>query len=245
MILLVDLGNSRLKWACRAPGVWDTGAVSHRQRDMAQVLDEAWRGLAGPEKIVMASVAGADARSALETWTVRHWGVAPQGVTARSRQAGVINGYREPERLGPDRWAALIGARALTDRPACIVDCGTAVTVDALSADGVFVGGMIFPGLSLLRQGLAAGTAGLAASPGEAVPGCARSTADGIAAGTLFGLAGAVERLIRECRRVLDGPVQVFLTGGDAALLRAQLESPVIEVPDLVLKGLARLTEVP
>jgi type III pantothenate kinase len=124
-----------------------------------------------------------------------------------------------------------------------VVDCGTAVTVDALSADGEFLGGAVFPGLRLLRDSLVQGTAGIPATEGDATDCLARSTADGVAAGTLFGLAGAVERLIDEYRRTLGETTRVFLTGGDAPALAARLRAAHTPVPDLVLKGLARIAD--
>jgi len=155
----------------------------------------------------------------------------------------VRNRYRQPEQLGVDRWVALIGARGLTSSAACVVDCGTAVTVDALSAEGEFLGGAVFPGLRLLRDSLVRGTAGIPANEGDATDCLARSTADGVAAGTLFGLAGAVERLIDEYRRTLGATMRVFLTGGDAPALAARLRAAHTPVPDLVLKGLARIAD--
>ena len=168
------------------------------------------------------------------------------GVTdhrSRTDQLGVKNSYREPGQLGADRWAALLAARGLTSMAACVVDCGTAVTVDALSANGEFLGGMIFPGLQLLRRSLMQGTQGVKVSEGNVMDCLARSTADGVAAGTLFGLAGAVDRLIAEYRQTLGEAMQVFLTGGDAPVLASRLQTATTPVPDLVLKGLARIAE--
>ena len=104
-------------------------------------------------------------------------------------------------------------------------------------------GGTIFPGLRLLRDALVHGTEAIDAAEGDATHCLARSTADAVAAGALFGLAGAVERLIDEYRQALDGAMEVFLTGGDAPRLAPRLRVPVTPVPDLVLKGLARIAD--
>lgn len=243
MRLLADLGNSRLKWVQSAPGRWELGVALHQGEDMTRLLDEAWDALETPQRIVMTSVAAKETRRALEQWVTRRWSLMPYVVQAQRAQLGVTNSYREPAALGADRWAALIGARALAQAPACIVDCGTAVTVDALSADGVFLGGAIFPGLRLLRQSLAQGAAALPLALGDDSSCLARATADGIAAGTLLGLLGAIERMLVEQQKALGPGMQVFLTGGDAPLLAARLTQPAIVIPDLVLKGLARIAD--
>lgn len=241
MNLLVDLGNSRLKWAQGAPDSWHTGAVAHAGENMQAVLDAAWGKLVRPEKIVLSSVVAANTRDVLLAWCQRRWSLAPQVVQARAEQLGVKHCYAQPETLGADRWAALIAVRGLTQANACIVDCGTAVTVDALAANGEFRGGAIFPGLQLLRASLLQGTGGIRDARGQAnaVPAC--STADAVAGGTLHGLVGAVTRLLDEQMRALGAGTQVFVTGGDAPLLLPYLKIGAREVPDLVLQGLARI----
>lgn len=243
MRLLVDLGNSRLKWAQQDSGQWLPGAKWYRDRDIAALLDEAWDGVPPPATVVMTSVAAETTRRALEQWIRDRWAVPVHRVQAQRRQLDVMNTYREPAALGADRWAALLGARGFTTHACAVVDCGTAVTLDVLSAEGVFVGGVIFPGLRLLRQSLGAGTAGIGAMEGDDSSCLARTTADGVAAGALFGLAGAIERCLREQERALGETLEIFMTGGDAALLALHLARPALEVPDLVLKGLARVAE--
>ena len=242
MNLLIDLGNSRLKWAQQAPGLWRTEAAL-LDEEMLPLLDRLWRDVDAPRKIVVCSVSTSERMQALEKWVQARWSVTPRIVRTQTEQLGVKNRYRHPEQLGVDRWVALIGARGLTSSAACVVDCGTAVTVDALSADGEFLGGAVFPGLRLLRASLVQGTAGISAAEGDATDCLARSTADGVAAGTLFGLAGAVERLIDEYRRTLGEGMQVLLTGGDAPALATRLRAAHTPVPDLVLQGLARIAD--
>lgn len=243
MQLLVDLGNSRLKWAQSAPNDWNTGIAVHVGQRVESVLDTAWGKLIRPEKILMSSVAASDAREALLAWCQRHWSLAPVVIHAQAEQLGVRHCYADPETFGADRWAALIAVRGLTKKNACIVDCGTAVTVDALAMDGSFRGGAIFPGLRLLRASLLQGTGGIYAAEGkpDSVFGC--STPDAVAAGTLQGLIGAVGRLVEEQAHALGVGTQVYLTGGDAPLLAPHLKLPVTEAPDLVLEGLARMAD--
>jgi type III pantothenate kinase len=242
--LLVDLGNSRLKWTQHGNGLWRMEAVLLGDNEpIASILSRIWRQTAVPLKVVVCSVCAPQRLQELDKWVRERWSVIPHVVRSRADQLGVKNSYREPGQLGADRWAALLAARGLTSMAACVVDCGTAVTVDALSANGEFLGGMIFPGLHLLRRSLMQGTQGVKVSEGNVMDCLARSTADGVAAGTLFGLAGAVDRLIAEYRQTLGEAMQVFLTGGDASSLASRLQTATTPVPDLVLKGLARIAE--
>jgi type III pantothenate kinase len=162
-------------------------------------------------------------------------------VRATEQWNGLRNGYQEPRRLGADRWAALVGARQAVEGDACVVDCGTAVTVDALRADGSFLGGAICAGLALTREALAARTAGLRIPVSAARDALARSPEDAIAGGTLHGAAGAVDRLIDEVCGVLGPTPSVLVTGGDADVLVPLLRHPCRYLPDLVLRGVATL----
>lgn len=242
MHLLVDLGNSRLKWATLGAVPWRPVAVSHRGVNFAELLDEIWGGLALPAAVVMVSVAPEDASRALERWIRQRWDVGVHRARAQPTQLGVVNRYREPEALGADRWVALIGAHAEFPATAvCVVDCGTAVTVDALTAAGEFAGGVILPGLGLMRDSLAKGTADVHPAEGNAASCLARSTEDAVAAGALYGLAGAVERVCHEFEEALGASMKLVVTGGDADRVAARLQRPARRAPDLILKGLARI----
>jgi type III pantothenate kinase len=238
--LLVDCGNSRIKWA-QSDGAWRTGAAVHRDAGLARVLDMHWGGFSRPLQVLVSCVADTARRTTITHWVERHWSLAATFVEAQAQTLDVRNGYREPTRLGPDRWAALIGARGLTADPVCVVDCGTAVTADALSGTGEFLGGVIFPGLTLLRTSLVNGTAAVGGAPGDATSCQARSTGDAVAAGALYGCAGAIARFTEEHKKVLGTRMQLFVSGGDAALLMPLLPPPAVEVPDLVLRGLDRM----
>jgi type III pantothenate kinase len=188
MILAIDCGNTRLKWGVHDGDVWrDTGSVP--VANIARLVT-AWKKMAAPEKIVVSDVAGDAARRRLDGILSR-WPVAPIRVKPKRRQCGVSNNYREPARLGADRWAALIGARALVRGPCLVVTAGTATTADILQRDGTFSGGVIIPGLDLMKTSLARNTARLPLTEGHfsAEP---RSTADAIETGCLLAQAGAV-----------------------------------------------------
>jgi type III pantothenate kinase len=244
MMLLFDLGNSRCKWALLDPEPRPGDAFAYGD-DFSAALDRALAGLARPTRALAASVAGEERNTQLHDWLSARWGVACETVSARPQQLGVTNTYDEPARLGADRWAALIGARGLVAGAVCVVDCGTAVTVDALDAAGVFRGGVILPGLALQRAALRRGTHAVDETEGRSDSCLARSTAAGVAAGTLHGLAGAIDRVLDEQARALGAVPQVLLTGGDAPQLAPLLRHSALPVPDLVLRGLARIAEQP
>lgn len=230
MILLLDIGNSRIKWGAWA-GAWQgRGAIPTGQPEaLAAVLAEfrpAWAGLC--------CVAGEAVLGRVEAVL---GGLPRQRLAAEAEGHGIVNRYERPESLGADRYAALIACWRGGRAPCVAVSAGTALTVDALSGDGVFLGGMILPGAALMRRALAEGTAAVAAAPGQwqAFP---RSTADAVATGILAGHAGAVAAMRQRLAGAAGGEVAVVVTGGDAEALAAHLAAPVVVVPDLVLEGL-------
>jgi type III pantothenate kinase len=262
-VLLVDIGNSRIKWA-----VLRGGGVPGRQRaavhagwtaaQFRHALFAGVRGRAtGITRVLAVSVAAAQVERAFAAAVRAATGHAPQFVRTTRRAAGVTNGYRAAWRLGADRWMASLGAYAL-QRPAravCIVDVGTALTIDLLDARGLHRGGAIVPGPQLMVASLLAGTSGIgrraagrdaAAQGGRAGPAralFARATRAGLDAGARHAAAALIDRAIAEAQRLL-GPrarVELLLTGGGAAAVRTLVRAPHRVVPDLVLRGLAVL----
>lgn len=243
MDLLVDMGNSRLKWARRDGARWESDAAP-ATGPLRELLDEVWDTSPRPDRVVVSSVSDSARQTELAAWIAARWSLEPRFVHAQREQCGVRNGYLEPQSLGPDRWAALVGARTLHPDAACVADCGTAVTIDALTADGLFAGGVILPGLRLQRTVLAERTAGVRALDGDEASCLARASADAVAAGTVYGIAGAIERVWREFEEALGEEMTLYITGGDADTIAARLSRPLRHVPDLVLRGLARIADV-
>lgn len=228
-ILCIDSGNTRIKWGLREDEVWrEQGTCGAGELDRLALA---------PERIVACNVGGAAPRQAIETVASRlHLPV--EWVTGRPEQCGVTNGYECPEQLGADRWAALIGARGLHAGDCLVVMCGTATTVDLLRADGRFEGGLILPGLDMMRAALASGTADLPAEVGHYAD-RPRNTLDAIASGALQATAGAIERMFRQLDPARD-PL-CLLSGGAAAGVSPRLTIPHQVVGNLVLEGLARI----
>jgi len=237
MILAIDCGNTRVKWGLREP--WESGSAwralgSVPVADIAR-LESDWSPLPAPSRIVIANVAGEPARKALLEQLSR-WVVKPCWITAQAAQCGVTNGYADPGRLGADRWAALIGAWHLQRGACLVVNAGTATTVDMLSSQGLFRGGIIIPGVDLMKRALAQHTAGLPLTQGRMVdePQC---TADAIETGCLHAQAGAIERMYAR----LEAGAVCLLSGGNAERIQPVLNIQARAVDNLALEGLLRI----
>lgn len=219
MKLLVDVGNSRVKWAlATVEGIEGLHGFDRPADGAHEAFRAAW-GHLDPAAVVACSVAGPRATEELRAWVARTWNRTLVEVRPGERRGAVVNGYRRPDRLGADRWANLLGARAtLGARDTVIVDAGTAVTVDALRADGRHAGGAILAGLAAARAGLHAAAPALPGGRDEAgLP--ADDTAAAIGAGTLVALAGGIERVTAAVGADLGTGPALLITGGDAERL--------------------------
>jgi pantothenate kinase type III len=246
--LLLDVGNSFAKWALVDPQadlIHAPNAAVASGRAPLQALEnlaDQWRGLAAPGRITASCVASPAVRREIEERLSAAWprAAAIEWIESTARAGVVQNSYRLPAALGTDRWAALIGARELLGKQAVLIAmCGTATTVDLLTEAGVFKGGVILPGLSLMRQSLHESTAGLPPANGQIVnhPDC---TADAIASGCIHAQVGAIERLWR-LHRAAHEPLICLLAGGAARLITPWLTIPHQLREDLVLVGLERI----
>jgi len=184
-------------------------------------------------------VRGAAFEEQISGWCFRRWGLSPEYLRPQSAAYGVTNGYRDPAQLGSDRWAALIGVRSLTRSDVVVVDCGTAMTIDVMDKRGFFVGGVILPGMTLMRHALAQRAPGIGTVEAVDEGALGTTTGGGIASGLHYGLAGAVERVLQEAKRQLRAEPALYLTGGDAVSLQKFLKSQWVLAPDLVLTGLS------
>jgi type III pantothenate kinase len=252
--LLVDLGNTRIKWARLGPrGPGRMRAAAHQgwtRADFVRALfgpAAAARGRAATQLRVLAvSVAAEPVQRRFAAAVRAATGSAPLFCRSERESCGVRNGYRDVWRLGADRWVALLGARQCAPRAAvCVVDIGTATTIDLLTADGRHRGGAILPGPQLMVDALLRDTGGIrrrASGRAAADTAFARDTAAALRAGAVLATTGAIERALREARRQSPGRrPKLLLTGGAAEMIAAQLGLPHELAPDLVLRGLAAL----
>ena len=244
--LVIDVGNSRMKWALYGPHGWTAFGVTPNS-DIGTLALRDWHNVPRPLRVVGVNVAGESARVRVEAQLTR-WRLVPEWLGASASACGVRNNYARPSQLGADRWAALIAAwqrSNVTDLfpPACVVvNAGTAVTIDALDEEGVFRGGLILPGMRLMLRSLAENTAALKSEPGEfrEFP---DNTADALHSGAMQAICGAVEQM----RGQIDtnpAQVRVYLAGGAAAEIAPHLSPPVEVVDNLVLEGVLALAGV-
>ncbi|RQO34734.1 type III pantothenate kinase [Herminiimonas sp. KBW02] len=249
MLLLVDAGNTRIKWAlvdrslpAQTPGKWlQHGSVARAE---AGALVDAWRGFS-IGRVMLSNVAGHELRGELERAVLHTLGTRPVALewfASAAELGGVKNRYLNPAQLGADRFAAAIGAHALFPAgPLVVATCGTATTVDALSAEGEFIGGMILPGLGLMASSLAKNTAQLpqVALQSTLTHPFADNTDAAIVSGCLAAQAGAIERAVAaQMRSYPNLPVPCILAGGAADLIAPHLTIDYTRVDNLVLIGL-------
>ncbi|MBN8508288.1 MAG: type III pantothenate kinase [Burkholderiales bacterium] len=245
--LAIDIGNTRLKWALyEAPrlgaGLLAQGAVFLETID--QLVENDWKALRPPDTMLGCVVAGEAVRRRVEE-QLEPWDLEPRWVVPSAAEGGVINGYDHPSRLGADRWVSLIGARARLlasgpPRPALVVMIGTAATVDAVDAEGRFLGGLILPGFGLMLKALEMGTAGLKVPTGEVVD-FPTNTSDALMSGGANAIAGAIERQYRKLLARTGVEPALFMTGGAATKLAPITDLAFETVETLIFDGLLHI----
>ncbi|GAB4349480.1 MAG: pantothenate kinase [Gammaproteobacteria bacterium] len=247
MKLLVDIGNTRIKWArCDGGRLSPPQSVAHRDLDLSTVLDDGWGGIERPRAVWIASVLGTERQRAVAEWMIRRWDLQPRFVTSQAEQLGVRNGYRDPSRLGVDRWVALLAARARFHEPVCVVDFGSALTIDAIDGSGNHLGGLIVPGLRTMHRSLTGGDINLDAGTPETTAiaeAMGRDTAEAVGYGIRRCLAHFVDGVCGDVERKLGEATQRVITGGDAEQLKPLLRGRYHHVAELVLEGLALIAE--
>ncbi|MEW1781753.1 type III pantothenate kinase [Arthrobacter sp. NPDC080086] len=259
-LLLIDAGNTRIKWAWIASGVdalpeapdaapWQhAGARTHDQ--LAELVED-WRdchvtGVAPPE-VWISAVAGPALRDALTARIARVFDGARVRIAAsEAATAGLRNGYREPGQLGTDRWVGAVGARHVwPDTALLLVTAGTATTLDVITPDGLFAGGLILPGITLMMRALSRNTAQLPevdiaylSTRDVVVPPWADNTQDAIALGCITAQAGAIAQTWQMLQAQYPGPARCVLSGGARTALAPHLRMPFQMHDNLVLLGL-------
>ena len=236
MILAIDAGNSRVKWGWHDGQGWSSianvslieFAASSDHINPFSATHE------NPARILISNVAGVGAQQLIVNWT-SIFEATPEWVHGARELCGVRSSYERPELLGPDRWAALIAARAFEPERAClVVNAGTCTTVDRLTAQGEFTGGLILPGIDLMRFVLHEHTGRLPVQEGHFVK-MPRNTVDAIETGCRHAQAGAVERM----HRAMGAEGACLVSGGGGPALIERLDLPCRYVENLVLEGLA------
>ena len=239
MKLIIDIGNSSLKWAfLKERKLSSQHRVFHRAGKLNAEIKRLWHAPIIPTEIWVANVTGDENMMILAQWTKELWGLKPQEVKTTLQQAGVRNGYKVPQQLGVDRWLALIAAHQLEIGTKCVVDCGTAITLDVLSVEGQHLGGLILPGPVLMQKVLIEQTSALGAliheTQGESIALLAQETRSGVILGTMYAVASWIETMIKKISSIET----LIITGGGTPPLLPFIQIPYRYIPDLVLQGL-------
>ena len=242
--LLVDIGNTRIKWALLQGGrLGRQRALAYEGWTAADFGRRVFATTAAVRRVIVSSVAGPRIETDLRSAVRSRLHCPIEFVRSARRRAGVVTRYREPWRLGVDRFVSAIAAHQLArERAACIISAGTAVTVDIVDRRGVHLGGLILPGPQLMVRSLLEQTNGIqrrARGGAGRLELFARSTRAAIEQGAMYAVAAAADRAIEEARQRLRSAPLVLLSGGAAPDLRRYLRSVHRNVPDLVLRGVA------
>lgn len=243
MLLLVDIGNTRIKWArCDARGIAPQAAAVHAGWSEDDFIRHVLRPAPPAERVFIGNVGGKRIGELARAAIVGAWNIEPRFVQSPAAQAGIRNAYPEPAKLGVDRWLALLGGRAMQPGPLCVVSVGTAMTIDGLDASGQHLGGVIVPGPDLMVSSLLKNTSDIAQ---RAMGGQAReelfadNTLGAVQQGAVHALAALVDRAHETLRERLGQAPALLLTGGASARIQGAIRSAGREIPDLVLRGLA------
>ena len=240
MKLFFDVGNSRVKWAARDGGRWvaEGNIATHEEPT------EDWmRAVPSPDAIWIASVSAEERVDRLVTACEQAFGMTPARVRTSESRCGVRCAYADPARLGVDRWLAVIAAFRETGGPAIVFDCGTAITVDAVSDKGEHLGGLIMPGIGLMRRALYGSTANIPDEGDGDVGLLARDTRSAVSGGTLYAAVSFMQHISAELRTHLGNNARLMLAGGDAERLRPLLSPDFEWRPRLVLDGMCAVAE--
>ena len=248
--LAIDVGNTRLKWAMYDRAHPQAQLLAHGAEfleNIDRLGDGAWDLLPAPQRMLGCIVAGDAVRRRVQE-QMELWDVNPQWVVASQAEAGLINGYDHPTRLGADRWVAMVGARQHmlsrgAPRPLVVVMVGTAVTVEAIDQHGKFLGGLILPGHGIMLRALESGTAGLHVPTGE-VKLFPTNTSDALTSGGTFAIAGACERMVQHLREHTGMEPLCIMTGGAGWKMAPSMAIQFELVDNLIFDGLLTLASL-
>jgi type III pantothenate kinase len=250
MILLIDVGNTRLKWAwLTSTGLSDQQAVVHRDAKPGLWTSALFESEQRPSRVLVSNVAGPVMAKTLTRLAKKVFRVEAEFITAAQEFQGLNNGYLAPSLLGADRWLALIGAWTKARSALCVVDAGTAVKVDSVDAGGQHQGGLIVPGIHMMREALMSKTSDIADAVHRSTPSLAgvlaNNTIGAVSRGAVFALAGMADRAAEVIEQSTGLKPKLFITGGDAGMITGIMRTQGEIVPDLVLQGLAVIAAQP
>jgi len=267
--LLIDIGNSRIKW-CLYNSVENEfgseGAMLHDKAELPALFSEQWGLLDNPDRVVISNVSGQQLAESMDAWVDKKWQMKSEYVKTEAFSHGVSNAYSDYQELGVDRWMAIIAAWQRfrkEGKAVCVVDCGTATTIDGISASGQHLGGYIIPGYSAMQEMLINNTSDIKmgkniltrkilsrkilrkeTSPGKTVSSInfSSSTEEGVNSGCYLATISIIDSVVTSMQDDFGKQVNCIITGGHAELVVEQLAGNFEHEPKLVLHGLAMLS---
>jgi len=259
MNLLIDIGNSRIKW-CLYNSVENEfcldGAMLNDKSELPALFSEHWSHLDSPDRVVVSNVSGQQLAEILDAWVEQEWQIKTEYVKTDAFSVGVRNAYSDYQSLGVDRWMVIIGAWQKyreQKKAVCVVDCGTATTIDGISSAGQHLGGFIIPGYTTMQEILLNSTSDIEMaskilprerSPRKVLPSInfSSSTEEGVKSGCYLAMISIIDRVVTSMQEVHGKQVNCIITGGNAEFVVEQLAGNFEYEPGLVLQGLAMVS---
>jgi len=246
-MLTIDVGNSRIKWAVINQGVIkEHGEAGYSENSFENVLSS--MGMPVLKNVSISFVAQPDLKLKLQRWLIARGSVSPFFAKTLAKQRGITNSYRQPENMGVDRWLAMIAAYALceidnNDDAVCVIDCGTAITLDVLDASGRHTGGLILPGFQVMVGSLISSTGNINTPDSllyseDLNSGLATSTHESVTKGCTRLVNEGVSGIVKSCEKNIAGRFHCVVTGGDGEWVAKALAYDNTYNPYLVLQGL-------
>lgn len=238
-ILLIDKGNTRLKWQLRHSDIVEATCIEDKDIPISGVFN----GLTDVvlSGIYVANVADADFENEVSAWAIDHTFPAPLFIKSMREECGVINGYENPEQLGVDRWLAVIAAHNKFDENLCVVDVGTALTMDFVLKNGQHMGGFIVPGPQLQRRSLLNNTHKIALTDQLSNGVLGKNTREAVVSGVINMLSAFIKQSVADAKARFSSPIKLVLTGGAAAQITPTLDIEYSLEENLIFDGIAMI----
>jgi type III pantothenate kinase len=245
MKLLVDIGNSRIKWAQQLDaGLQSCDACVYNKSQPIESIEQAWAELPRPSQVVISNVAGQEMAAEMSAYLQSLWGITAIFLAVSRQAGGVTNAYDDVEQLGIDRWLAIIAAWNRYKSSVCVVDCGTALTLDVVSASGQHAGGFIVPGLTLMGDALNSQTQQINVSLDQKLSlELGRNTRECISNGAVMVITSLINQVRDKLISEHGKDSHCIITGGYAEEVMNLLEVEFDYDPQLVLNGMALMIE--
>ena len=242
-MLLVDIGNSRIKWAFWQNNKLEDYFACEYQADNLQNILSKNLSHCAQQTVYLCSVVSADINQLIKQWFNAQWQTEVTQVAVQAQQLGLTNAYENVNALGADRWMAMLGACHQYNKAAlCVIDCGTAVTIDVVDQTGQHMGGLIMPGIRMQQQALLNGTQKIDSIQGEASM-LANNTEDAVIGGSVHLLVTGLDGLYKKYAAQLNTELVCVVTGGDGETVMKAMDSHCHYERDLILYGLSRVAQ--